>query len=125
MVQPIFTLRLGSEEDIGILTQMYLQLNEEFHFGEPMTMDEINTLMKNYLNRNHDAYIFSEENKIIGYSLVERNSNPLCMAQYFIIRSARGRGYNNTSVLLLEIPLIIFLLLCISLGDSLFMNVLI
>jgi hypothetical protein len=97
-----FCLRKGTEDDLDVLSSLNKRLNDEFYPEVGMTEGQLKTRIDDLIKTDHDAYVFEQGGRTVGYALVLHGSNPLDIRQFYMGQEARGRGYNNLAVLLLK-----------------------
>lgn len=97
-----FNMRKGTEDDLDDLSCLNKRLNDEFYPEVGMTEGQLKTRIDELINADHDAYVFEQGGRAVGYALVLHGSNPLAIRQFYMAKEARGRGYNNLAVLLLK-----------------------
>ena len=82
-------------EDCYQLAEMNQRLIEDEKSHNPMTIEELQNRMKDFLDGEYSAYFFMEENDIIGYALVRHASTPLYLRQFFINREYRQKHHGK------------------------------
>ena len=75
--------------DAGQLAVLNRQLIEDEGSDNPMTIEELETRMKGFLETGYDAYFFTLQGEVIGYALVSTKAAPLYLRQFFIGRDHR------------------------------------
>ena len=81
--------------DAGRLAMLNRQLIEDEGSDNPMTLEELETRMRGFLDADYDAFFFTEESEVIGYALVSTKASPLYLRQFFISRDHR-RDHRGT-----------------------------
>jgi predicted acetyltransferase len=94
--------------DVQILSQMNKELIEDEKSENPMTVDELTTRMKDFLNNGWKAVLLVLGDQNIGYALYQERvdtnirSRAVYLRQYFICRQYRGRGFGKQGIDLLR-----------------------
>ena len=96
------SIRAAGEADLPQLSLLSTELRHEQNPLESMDADESMSRISRYLNASGRAFLFAVEGRIIGYSLVSRQANPLNIQEFFIIPSERGQSLGNRAVVLLQ-----------------------
>jgi len=91
------TIRLSSEEDLDLLSQLNRQLIEDEMHDNNMTMDQLKERMSGFLSLNYKAYLFMECDDLKGYALINHDRQPLYLRQFYICRDSRRRGYGKAA----------------------------
>jgi hypothetical protein len=95
-------VRRAFEDDLDILSDLNRQLIEDQKYDESKDVEWLRSRMKSFLATDSDAYLFEVEGRIIGYSLVSRENDPLEIKQLFIIPEERGHGYGYYTAFMLQ-----------------------
>lgn len=82
-------LKKCSAEDAEKLAELNKQLIEDEKSDNKMSLCELQDRMKSFLETDYTAYLFMEDNRIIGYALVNTRAEPLYLRQFFIARNFR------------------------------------
>lgn len=90
-----------TEQDIPLLAQMNRQLIEDEKSDNQMSLEELQTRMKGFLETDYCAYFFTENGDIVGYALVNIHTTPLYLRQFFISRNCRRSRKGRTAFELL------------------------
>lgn len=98
-------INIASLDDVAVLAEMNIQLIEDEHHDNPMQLDSLVQRMKEFLLGEYNAYLFTEDESIIGYALVNKTKTPEYLRQFFIARDNRrsGRGKACFQLLLAEL----------------------
>ena len=95
--------------DSTLLAQMNKHLIEDEGHRNPMSIDELQTRMKDWLHSNWEAVLIIEENEPIGYALYQWRTDPfdpqkevVYLRQFFVSRSHRQRGVGTQSLYALK-----------------------
>src|SRR5512137_1216846 len=95
-------MRRGTEIDLDALSSLNKRLNDEFYPEIELTDSEVSSNILELMHAGHDAYLFEVGGKPVGFGIVRRGSDPLAVRMFYMGKEARGRGYNNLAVILLE-----------------------
>lgn len=82
-------LKKCSAQDAEKLAELNKQLIEDEKSDNKMSLCELQDHMKSFLETDYTAYLFMEDNRIIGYALVNTRAEPLYLRQFFIARNFR------------------------------------
>ena len=78
--------------DIRQLAVLNLQLIEDEKSDNPMTVEELEDQMSEFMNGDYNAYFYRDEGSIIGYALVRISSRPMYLRHFFVCREYRRNG---------------------------------
>ena len=95
------TIKKCSIEDIDKLTELNKQLIEDENSDNNMNLEELKSRMSMFLQTDYYAYFFLEDNKVVGYALVNNNSKPMYLRQFLIERTYRRRHLGRQAIELL------------------------
>jgi GNAT superfamily N-acetyltransferase len=84
-----------SFEDIIILAEMNKYLIEDEKSNNSMDIIQIKNRMYEFLNGGYIAYLFIENDQIIGYALCDMTKEPKYLRQFFIKREERRKHYGK------------------------------
>lgn len=93
----MITLKQCDNEDVFVLTELNTQLIEDEKSDNPMTFQELQQRMIGFLASNYKAFLFKENDNIIGYALVNFDCKPLYLRQFLIKREYREKHYGKTA----------------------------
>lgn len=79
-------------KNLDVLTRMNVSLRADEQIDNVMTDAQVRERMRGFLDGNYKAYLFVQDDNIVGYSLVDHSKNPLYMRQFFIERAWRRKG---------------------------------
>ncbi len=94
-------IRECAVSDAAKLAQMNKRLIEDEKSANPMTIDELEARMTDFLSGSYTAYFFAEDQAVVGYALVDNSRNPLYLRQFYIEREYRRRHFGQTAFRLL------------------------
>ena len=88
------TVRICTIEDheLGLLATLNKQLIEDEQHDNKMDLIQLKERMRSFITTDYNAYLFIEENDIVGYALVNHERSPLYLRQFFICRDHRRKG---------------------------------
>ena len=78
--------------DIRQLAVLNLQLIEDEKSDNPMTVEELEDQMSEFMNGDYNAYFYRDEGNIIGYALVRISSRPMYLRHFLVCREYRRNG---------------------------------
>jgi hypothetical protein len=93
---------MASESEVSQIAHLSMELHREQDPSAKVDADEVMARIGAYLSTSGQTYLFQVNEKVIGYSLVSRLSDPLNIREFFIIPSERGQGLGNQAVVLLQ-----------------------
>jgi ribosomal protein S18 acetylase RimI-like enzyme len=88
-------LRLLPSTDIALLARLYQEMLEDESFDIPRTPDELRDGMAGHLSSGEAAFLFMDQDKVVGYTLVIVKSAPPYIHHFYICRDARRHGYGK------------------------------
>lgn len=95
-------LRPATSDDSFALAKMNHELILDEGCRNPMSIDELELRMRNWLESTYKAVLFYHEAEIVGYSLYQEQSDEyfqdkidVYLRQFFIKRHHRGRGFGR------------------------------
>ena len=81
--------------DVQKLAALNKQLIDDEKSDNPMTINELENRMSEFLNTEYSAYFFIVDSKIIGYALVKKTVEPIYLRQFLIDRNYRKQHYGK------------------------------
>lgn len=84
-----------TNQDITQLALMNKHLIEDEKSSNPMSVAELETRMRGFINDDYNAYFFIEDETILGYALIRHTSTPLYLRQFYIEREYRRKHYGK------------------------------
>ena len=78
------------------------QLIEDEMSDNAMSVEELKSRMKTFLDTDYEAYFFKADSDVLGYALVNVSVTPVNLRQFFICRESRRKHYGETAFLLLK-----------------------
>ena len=82
-------LRECTAADVPELAVLNKQLIDDEKSDNPMTVMELESRMRGFLDTDYTAYFFIEDSQTIGYALVKKTAEPLYLRQFLIDRNYR------------------------------------
>ncbi len=101
MTSMLLTLHLATLQDIPTLAHMNKHLIEDEGGNNPMTLAQLETRLKNWLNSEWRGVLFLAENKPVGYTIYRLqhqefdSRETVYIRHYFIEREYRRLGYGR------------------------------
>lgn len=86
---------LATMADINLLTEMNIQLREDEKIDNAMTNEQVKERMYERLSSTCKAYLFSNEQEIYGYALVDHSRTPVYLCQIYIQPEYRSHGFGR------------------------------
>jgi len=84
-----------SIKDIPELALMNQMLIEDEKAETSLDLTDLQERMTDFITSDYKAFLFSIENKTIGYALCNFMKTPIYLRQFFICRSERRKGYGK------------------------------
>lgn len=84
-----------SMKDVTKLALLNKQLIEDEKSDNGMSISELESRMRGFLETDYSAYFFIENSQIIGYALIRNTSNPIYLRQFLIDRDYRQHHYGT------------------------------
>ena len=88
-------IRLCNNDDLDMLAVMNRQLIEDEQHDNTMDIGQLKERMRGFISGDYNACMFTDNNGIIGYALVDMKRTPLYLRQFFITRDKRRKGYGT------------------------------
>ena len=87
--------------DVAKLALLNKQLIDDEKSDNAMTINELESRMKRFLETDYSAYFFIEDSQIIRYALIRNTCNPVYLWQFLIDRNYRKHHYGTQAFQLL------------------------
>ena len=94
-------IRECNNQDVPQLAVMNKHLIEDEKSNNPMRVEELEQRMQGFLSSDYKAYLFVEDESVLGYALVRHTSTPLYLRQFYIKREFRRQHYGKMAFELL------------------------
>ena len=88
-------IRECNNQDVPQLALMNKHLIEDEKSNNPMRVEELEQRMQGFLSSDYKAYLFVEDESVLGYALVRHTSTPLYLRQFYIKREFRRQHYGK------------------------------
>ncbi len=88
-------LKLCSDDDLDLLTELNRQLIEDEGHDNPMNNIALKERMRQFIHTHYKAFLFYHGSYLVGYALVDVNRKPLYLRHFFICRPFRRNGYGT------------------------------
>ena len=89
------TIQKCTINDCKYLAELNKELINAEGSDNPMTVEELEERMKDFLQTFYEAFFFIEQNTVVGYALVKIDCKPLYLRQFMIIHEYRRRHYGE------------------------------
>lgn len=89
------TLREATMADCPLLAQLNRQLIVDEGSDNPMDDQQLGTRMAGFLTSGYRAWLFVRGETVIGYALVQMQSDPPYVRQFFVVASHRRQGHGR------------------------------
>lgn len=90
-----FILKLCSDDDLDLLTELNYQLIEDEGHENPLNKAALKERMKQFIHTHYKAFLFFNNGICVGYALMDVNRRPLYLRHFFICRPFRRNGYGT------------------------------
>ena len=92
------TLKLAAIGDVPALAMMNRQLIIDEGHRNPMTLEQLEQRMANWLADDYEATMFSAEECPVGYALYRRESEWMYVRQFLVVPDYRRQGIGRTAL---------------------------
>ncbi|MDF2925220.1 MAG: GCN5-related N-acetyltransferase [Paenibacillaceae bacterium] len=86
------SIEICSLDSLDLLALLNSQLIEDEQHDNSMTVEQLRARMEGFLTGPYKAYLFKEHNEVKGYALINHQTHPLYLRQFFICRGCRRQG---------------------------------
>lgn len=87
-----FILKLCSDDDLDLLTELNCQLIEDEGHENLMNKAALKERMRRFIHTHYKAFLFYHGRYCVGYALMDVNRKPLYLRHFFICRPFRRNG---------------------------------
>jgi ribosomal protein S18 acetylase RimI-like enzyme len=91
-------IRYTSEEDIPLLAELNHQLIQDERASNPMSVADLSTRMRAWLQSEYRAVIFERASKPVAYALFRSSEEGLYLRQFFVDRAHRRQGVGRLAI---------------------------
>jgi ribosomal protein S18 acetylase RimI-like enzyme len=91
-------LRYASAEDIPLLAELSHQLIQDERASNPVSVAELSTRMRAWLQGEYRAVIFERASEPVAYALFRPSEEGLYLRQFFVDRAHRGQGVGRRAI---------------------------
>lgn len=98
-------IRSANQSDLPSLTQMNKKLIEDEGSRNPMSMNELQERMRNWILGNWNVDVLQDDDKIIGYAVYQISNDEyfpekksVYLRQFFIQSEHRNKGYGSLGI---------------------------
>jgi len=91
-------LRCASAEDIPLLAELNHQLIQDECASNPMSVAELSTRMRAWLQGDYRTVIFERDSEPIAYALFRPSEEGLYLRQFFVDRAHRRQGVGRHAI---------------------------
>jgi len=85
-------------EDVPLLAKLYKLFFEEEKSETNLHLPHLEERMRGYINSEFKAFLFLQDDKIVGYTLCDISKTPVYLRQFFISREERRKGYGKQAL---------------------------
>jgi len=78
--------------DIRQLAELNQQLIEDEKSDNPMTFEELEERMTDFISADYNAYFYRDKDNVVAYALVRITSQPMYLRHFFVCREYRRNG---------------------------------
>jgi hypothetical protein len=84
-------IKESTSNDIGLLTEMNKHLIEDEKADNAMDITQLKNRMAEFLKNGYRAFLFINNEAIIGYALLDMSKEPIYLRQFFIKKEERQK----------------------------------
>jgi L-amino acid N-acyltransferase YncA len=88
-------IRECDDGDLDLLAYFNKQLIEDEKHENKMNLEQLKARMSSFIRSEYKAYIFESKGEVVGYALINHQSDPMYLRQFFICRNNRRRGFGK------------------------------
>ena len=88
-------------EDVPLLARLNKHFFEEENAETDLSLPHLEERMSGYINSDFKAFLFQNDEKIVGYALCDLAKRPVYLRQFFVSREERRKGYGSQAFRLL------------------------
>ena len=88
-------------KDVPLLAKLNKLFFEEEKSETNLSLPHLEARMSSYLSSHFGAFLFRQDDKIVGYALCDKSITPVYLRQFFISREERRKGYGSQAFRLL------------------------
>lgn len=93
--------RTATEADVNLLAHLNHQLIQDEGHRNRMTIPELETRMRNWLQTEYQAIIFEHDDRPVAYALYRQDGDGIHLRQFFVDRQQRRQGLGRQALQLL------------------------
>ena len=84
-----------STADVPVLSKMNQWLIEDEKAETNLNLAQLEERMKGFIDSEYRAFLFYDEQRVVGYALCNMSKTPVYLRQFFICRDERRKGYGK------------------------------
>jgi GNAT superfamily N-acetyltransferase len=88
-------IKIGTSGDIPLLAKMNQRLIEDEKAETNLNLRQLEERMNSFISSEYKAFLFFQNEKVIGYALCNTSKFPVYLRQFFICRDERRKGYGK------------------------------
>ncbi|HEX3718484.1 MAG TPA: GNAT family N-acetyltransferase [Verrucomicrobiae bacterium] len=96
------TWRMARRRDCRLLAELNQQLIADEGHRNPMTIPQLETRMRNWLEEGYDAVLFERDVEVTAYALYRVDSEEIYLRHFFVARHLRRQGIGREAMGLLR-----------------------
>jgi|SRR5436190_2628098 len=94
--------RAASPEDAALLARMNAQLIRDEGHRNPMSVSELETRMRGWLESDYEAVLIEQDGEPVGYALFRQESDHIYLRQLFVVPGRRRSGIGRKAIVWLR-----------------------
>jgi GNAT superfamily N-acetyltransferase len=93
---------MAHRRDCRLLAELNHQLIADEGHRNPMTIPELETRMRSWLEEGYDAVLFEREVEVAAYALYRADAEEIYLRHFFVVRHLRRQGIGREAIRLLR-----------------------
>jgi GNAT superfamily N-acetyltransferase len=93
---------MARRRDCRLLAELNQQLIADEGHRNPMTIPQLETRMRNWLEEGYDAVLFERDVEVTAYALYRVDSEEIYLRHFFVVRHLRRQGIGREAMGLLR-----------------------
>jgi ribosomal protein S18 acetylase RimI-like enzyme len=95
-------LQKATIDDVKELAYLNHELMIAEDYDQKKPLDELIPRMKNFLQRDYEAYFVMDQGEKIGYILINISTTPLYIRQFYILPQYQRKGYGQQTIKMIQ-----------------------
>jgi GNAT superfamily N-acetyltransferase len=94
--------RLATKKDCRLLAELNHQLIADEGHRNPMTVPQLETRLRNWLEEGYEAALFEKNGQMAAYALYQTQPEEVYLRHFFVVRQRRRQGIGREAMRLLR-----------------------